>query len=113
MNTADSITCFVTDRGIDVVLRINNEPMRTTVPYETLTSVIGKGTIAVKFDDKRDDVLSALLLEENDKRGRILFRGELRLQPAGHFFSFLRPLEKATPISLAEARARAAAGKAA
>lgn len=105
MTTSDSITCFVTDRGIDVVLRLDNVPVRTTVPYETLTSVIDKRPVAIKFDDKRDDVLLVNVAK--------LFRGELRLQPAGHYFSFLRPLEKATPISLAEARARAAAGKAA
>lgn len=105
MNTADSITCFITERGIDVVLRVDNAVARTTVPYETLTSVIDNRPIAVKFDGKRDDVLLVNVAK--------LFRGELRLQPAGHFFSFLRPLEKAAPISVAEARARAAAGKAA
>lgn len=97
-NNADSITCFVTDRGIDIVLRVDTTATRTTVLYETLKSVIGNRRVEIKFDDKDDDVLLVNITK--------LFRGKLRRQSAGHFFSFLRPLERAKPITIAEARER-------
>lgn len=101
--TTDTISCFLTDRGIDVVIRDNNNVYRTTVPYETLVSNIHGKPISITFDDKHDDVL---LVKVNG-----LFQGQLKLQNAGHFFSYLRPLEPSAPISLADARARAASAK--
>lgn len=101
--TADTISCFLTDRGIDVVIRDDGNVYRTTVPYETLVSNIHGKPVSITFDDKNDDVLLVKVSS--------LFRGQLKLQNAGHFFSYLRPLAPSTPISLAEARARAASAK--
>lgn len=101
--TTDTISCFLTDRGIDVVLRDDGNVYRATINYGPLSGVIDNRSVSIQFDDKRDDVLRVKI--------NGLFQGELKLQNAGHFFSYLRPLAPSTPISLAEARARAASAK--
>jgi len=102
MSTAN-IAAFLTEAGVDLVLRASNEPQartwRTRVGYDALVGELGGNVISVSFSDSDEQLL-------------VLFGQRaltLNLQEKGHFFSYLEPIAKSASIGLAEARAKAQA----
>jgi hypothetical protein len=102
MSTAN-IAAFLTEAGIDLVLRASNEAAartwRTRVGYAELVGDLGGNVVSISFAD-------------NDEQLLVLFGDRalvLSLQEKGHFFSYLEPIAKSAPIGLAAARAKAQA----
>ena len=97
-----NITAFLTNDGIDVVARneadANAVSTRTRLSYEELAGEINGLPVAISFTDADDELVCCI--------GDHVVT--LKLQAKGHFFSFVLPLPKSTPISLAEARKRIA-----
>jgi hypothetical protein len=104
MSTAN-IAAFLTEAGIDLVLRASNEPAarvwRTRIAYDQLVGDLGGNVVSISFADSDEQLL-------------VLFGDRaltLSLQEKGHFFSYLVPIAKSAPINLAAARAKAQAAQ--
>lgn len=102
----DSVTAFLNEDGINAILRLNGKQVRFNVPYSTLTAEIevapGQKRIALVEFTAADDVL-------------VMHLGSIELdlvqQPKGQFFSWLKPMPKSKPITMAEARKKAGKDK--
>jgi hypothetical protein len=94
-NLANGLTLFLTAAGVDLLLRREGKQYRARADYATLQTVLDDQAAIVEFTDD-DEVVNVTLDDE-------FF--ELKLQPKGHYFSFLEQMPpKAEAVSIAEAR---------
>lgn len=92
---SDGITLFLTAAGIDLILREGGKQHRCRVEYGSLSGTIAKKAVEIELTDN-DEIINAIVDDEHF---------ELRLQPKGHYFSFLDQMPpKSEQISIAEAR---------
>lgn len=94
MTADNNITAFVTVAGIDLVLRENGVVHRARAEYETMTTELDGDKAVVELTDSDDRLLVTIGPHEY----------ELKVQPKGHFFSWLKPIERAQPCSIEMAR---------
>lgn len=93
-----SLTAFLTVAGIDLVLRTEDTQHRREhrgrATYEKCETFIN-GVLA-KLELTDDD--NVINVELGD------LKLKLTLQPRGHYFTWLRPIEKAEPCNIEQAR---------
>lgn len=97
MNTSlnsSTISAFLTQAGVDLVLREDDVETRARLPYESLKGTLGTDAVTVKFGDV-DERLTVQI-------GDVLH--SLRQQPKGHFFAWLSGYEASPRIDVAQAR---------
>lgn len=93
-NTAPCLTAFLTLAGIDFVLRVAGAQHRCRIPYTAMQGTLADRQLVVNLTDDDD-----LLAVEFDG-----LQLEMKLQPKGHYFSWLQQIEKAQPCDINEAR---------
>lgn len=94
-NLTSGITAFLTVAGVDLVLRDHGNQTRCRVDYSSMAGTLNNEPVSVEFTDD-DDLISVEL-------GDRTFG--LKLQKAGHYFSYLEPLPpKADAADISEAR---------
>lgn len=92
---ADGITCFLTAAGIDLILREEGKQHRCRVEYGSLSGTIARRPVQIELTDD-DEIINSIIDDEHF---------ELRLQPKGHYFSFLSQMPpKSEQIDITEAR---------
>lgn len=94
VNADPSITAFLTAQGIDLVLRANNMQHRSRIAYQHMKGTLDGRVVTVELTDDDDTIA-------------VEFAGlnlELKLQPKGHYFSWLKTIEKAEAVDITEAR---------
>lgn len=92
---ADGITLFLTAAGVDLILREGGKQHRCRIEYSSLSGTLTKRPVSIEFTDD-DEIIHCILEDESF---------ELRLQPKGHYFSFLDQMPpKSEQINITEAR---------
>lgn len=92
--TAPYITAFLTAAGIDLVLRDAERNHRCRVSYVEMTGVLAGQPIQIEIGEA-DDQLTVVC-----GKTEIV----LKLQPKGHFFGWIKPIDRSEPITLEQAR---------
>lgn len=96
----DFVTAWLTTSGIDLLMKRAGEEFRVRgIAYGSLTGELKSAAdktvpVTVSFTNSDSAIIVAIDGVEI----------QLREQPKGHFFGWLKPMERAEPISLANAR---------
>lgn len=94
INANPNLTAFLTAKGIDFVLRVNNVQHRSRVDYAYMKGTLDGRVITVDLTDD-DDTIAVEFAD---------LSLELKLQPKGHYFSWLKSIDKAGAVDISEAR---------
>lgn len=92
--TDANITIFLTAAGLDLVLRRDNVQHRARAPYGTMSCELD-GKLAVLDFTESDDTIVVTY----DK-----VELQAKLQPKGHYFTWLKPIAKAKTVAIDEAK---------